>query len=117
MSRVWIDVVIKNPDMGRSVSLKALINTDATLTVVPRKIVEKLKLPLIGKRAVATAKGVAEFDECLGILEIMGRKAFSHMLVSDEIDVVLIGTVALETLGFEIDPVTGKLKEAKIYLL
>jgi predicted aspartyl protease len=39
------------------------------------------------------------------------------MLVSDEIDVALIGTVALEILGFEIDPVIGKLKEAKIYLL
>jgi predicted aspartyl protease len=72
---------------------------------------------LIGKRVVATTKDVAEFDECLGVIEIMSRKAFSHMLVSDEIDVMLIGTVALEILGFEIDPVTGKLKEAKIYLL
>ena len=109
--------MIKNPDMRRSVSLKAFVDTGATLTVVPRKIVEELNLPLIGKRVVTTAKGVAELDECLGVIEIMGRKAFSHMLVSDEIDVVLIGTVALETLGFEIDPVTGKLKEAKIYLL
>jgi len=50
MSRVWIDVVIKSPDMGRSVSLKALVNTGATLTMVPRKIVKKLKLPLIGKK-------------------------------------------------------------------
>jgi len=32
------------------------------------------------------------------------------MLVSDEIDVVLIGTVALEILGFEIDPATEELK-------
>jgi clan AA aspartic protease len=103
--------------MGKSMSLKALIDTGATLTVVPRKIVEELKLPLIGKRVAATAKGVAEFDERLGVIEIMGRKAYSHMLVSDEIDVVLIGTVTLEILGFEIDPVTGKLKEAKIYLL
>jgi clan AA aspartic protease len=103
--------------MGKSMSLKALVDTGATLTVVPRKIVEELKLPLIGKRVTTTAKSVAEFDECLGVIEIMGRKAYSHMLVSDEIDVVLIGTVALEILGFEIDPVTGKLKEAKIYLL
>jgi predicted aspartyl protease len=72
---------------------------------------------LIGKRVVTTAKGVAEFDECLGVIEIMGRRAYLHMLVSDEIDVVLIGTVTLEILSFEIDPVTGKLKEAKIYLL
>jgi len=98
-------------------SLKALVDTGATLTVVPRKIVEELNLPLIGKRVVATAKGVAEFDECLGVIEIMGRKAYSHMLVSDEIDIVLIDTVTLEILGFEIDPVTGKLKEARIFLL
>jgi clan AA aspartic protease len=103
--------------MGKSMSLKALVDTGATLTVVPRKIVKELNLLLIGKRVATTAKSVAEFDECLGVIEIMGRKAYSHMLVSDEIDVALIGTVALETLGFEIDPVTGKLKEAKIYLL
>jgi predicted aspartyl protease len=30
---------------------------------------------------------------------------------------VLIGTVTLETLGLEVDPVTGELKEAKAYLL
>jgi predicted aspartyl protease len=72
---------------------------------------------LIRKRVVTTAKGVAEFNECLGVIEITGRKAYSHMLVSDETDVVLIGKVALEILGFEVDPVTGKLKEAKIYLL
>jgi clan AA aspartic protease len=114
---VWIDIVIKNPDTERSASLKALVDTGATLTVVPRKIVGELKLPLIGKRVVATAKDVAEFDEYLSVIEIMGRKAYLHMLVSDEIDVVLIGRVALEILGFEIDPVTKKLKEAKIYLL
>jgi predicted aspartyl protease len=76
MSRVWIDVVIKSPDMGRSVSLKALVNTGATLTVAPRKIVEKLKLPMIRKRIVATSRGVAEFDECLDVTEIMSRKAY-----------------------------------------
>jgi predicted aspartyl protease len=30
---------------------------------------------------------------------------------------VLIGAVALETLGLEVDPVAGELKEAKTYLL
>jgi predicted aspartyl protease len=72
---------------------------------------------VIGRRRVATAKGTAELDDRVGVVKVMGRKAYVQMLVSDEIDVVLIGTVALETLGFEIDPVTGKLKEAKIYLL
>jgi predicted aspartyl protease len=39
------------------------------------------------------------------------------MLVSDDIDVVLIGAVTLETLGLEVDPVTRRLKEATMYLL
>jgi predicted aspartyl protease len=85
--------------------------------VVPRKIAVELQLPVIGRRGVATAKGVAELDECIGIVEVMGRKAYSHILVSDNVDIVLIGAVTLETLGFEVDPVTGKLREAKTYLL
>jgi len=117
MGHVWADIAIRNPSTEKGVSLKALVDTGATITLVPRRIAEELQFPLIGKRNVTTTKGVAEFDECLGIIEIMGRKAYSHILVSDEIEVVLVGTVVLETLGFEVDPITGKLKEAKIFVL
>jgi predicted aspartyl protease len=47
----------------------------------------------------------------------MDRKAYSHILVSDDIDVTLIGATTLETLGLEVDSVTGRLKESKTYLL
>jgi clan AA aspartic protease len=103
--------------MNRSASIKAFVDTGATFTLVPRRIADELQLPLIGKKSVTTAKGIAEFDECLGVVEIMGRKAYSHILVSDDVEFVLVGTVALETLGFEVDPVTGELKEARIFLL
>jgi len=72
---------------------------------------------VIGRRRVATAKGVTELDECIGIVETMNRKAYSHILVSDDIDVALIDAVTLETMGLEVDPVTGRLKESKTYLL
>jgi aspartyl protease family protein len=70
---------------------------------------------VIGRRS--TAKGAAEFDECVGVVEVMGKKAYTHILVSDDIEIVLIGATALETLGLEVDPVTGRLKEAATYLL
>jgi clan AA aspartic protease len=117
MGLVWVDAVIKSPFTGRAVAVKALVDTGATLTVVPRRIAEELQLLMIGRRSVATAKGVAELDECLGVVEVMGRKAYTHILVSDDVDVVLLGAVTLETLGFEVDPVTGELREAKTYLL
>jgi aspartyl protease family protein len=117
VGHVWVDVVIGNPFTGRSVSTRALVDTGATYSVVPRRVFEELKLPVIGRRSVVTARGSVELDECLGVVEVMGRRAYTHILVSEEVDTPLIGTVTLETLGFEVDPLTGKLKEAKIFLL
>jgi hypothetical protein len=45
-----------------------------------------------------------------GIVEFMDRKAYSHILVLGDIDVALINVATLETMGLEIDLVTGKLK-------
>ena len=117
MSLTRIGTVIKNPFAGKAITTKALVDTGATLTVVPRRIAEELQLPVIGRRRVVTAKGAAELDECVGVVEVMGRKAYVHMLVSDDVDIVLIGATTLETLGLEVDITTGKLKEATTYLL
>jgi len=109
--------VVRNPDTGRHAAAKALVDTGATLTVVPRRIAEELQLPTIDRRRVATAKGATELDECVGVVEVMGRRAYTHILASDDIDVVLIGATTLEILGLEVDPAAGKLKEAATYLL
>jgi len=117
VGRVWVDAVIGNPFTGRSVSARAFIDTGATYSVIPRRVFVELQLPVIGRRIVVTARGSVELDECLGVVEVMGRRAYSHILVSEDVDTPLIGTVTLETLGFEVDPITGRLKEAKIFLL
>jgi len=39
---VWVDVVLKNLFTGKSVSVKAIVDTGAILTVVPRRIAEEL---------------------------------------------------------------------------
>ena len=57
MSLTLIGTVIKNPLTDKAITTKALIDTGATLTVLPRKIAEELQLPVIGRRRVATAKG------------------------------------------------------------
>jgi len=113
----WVKAVIRNPNTGRHLSVKALVDTGATLTVVPKGIAEELRLPAIGRRRVATAKGTAELDECIGIVEVMGRRAYTHILVSNDVDIVLIGVATLEILGLEVDLTTGKLKEAMTYIL
>jgi aspartyl protease family protein len=114
MGLTWVEAVIKNPNTDRHATAKALVNTAATLTVLPRRIAEGLQLPVIGRRS--TAKGAAELDECVGVVEVMGRKAYTHMLASNDLGIVQVGATTPK-LGFEVDPVTGKLKEAATYLL
>jgi len=117
MSLTRIGTVIKNPFAGKAITTKAPVDTGNILTAVPRRAADELQLPVIGRRRVAAAKGTTELDECIGIVEVMGRKAYTHMLVSNDVDIVLIGAITLETLRLEADTTTGKLKEATTYLL
>jgi aspartyl protease family protein len=91
MGLALIDAVIRSPFTDRAVAVKALAGTGIILTVVPRRVADELQLPVIGRRRIATAKGVTELDECIGVVEVMGRKAYTHILVSDDVDTVLIG--------------------------
>ena len=104
--------MIKNPNTDRHATAKALVDTAATLTVLPRRIAEGLQLPVIGRRRVATAKGAAELDECVGVVEVMGRKAYTHMLASNDLGIVLVGATTLE-LGFDVDPAAGSLRKPR----
>jgi len=45
MGHVWADIAIRSPSTEKGVSLKALVDTGATLTLAPRRIAEDLQLP------------------------------------------------------------------------
>jgi clan AA aspartic protease len=117
MGYVWVDAIIKNPFTGKSASAKALVNTGATLTVIPRRIADELALPVIGRSPVQTARGVAELEARFGVVGIMGEETPARILVSDELNTVIIGITVLEQLGLEVDPVTGKIKKTRLLLL
>ena len=64
-----------------------------------------------------TARGVSELEVRYGFVEIMGEEMPARILVSDEVEDVLIGLTVLELLGLEVDPITGKLKKTALLLL
>lgn len=86
MSLTRIGTVIRNPFTGKAITAKAPVDTGNILTAVPRRAADELQLPVIGRRRVVTAKGTAELDECVGVVEVMGRKAYVHMLVLNDVD-------------------------------
>ncbi|AGT35950.1 hypothetical protein N186_08060 [Thermofilum adornatum] len=114
---VGVEAVVRNPFTGRGAPVRALVDAGAMDTVISRKIAGELELPVTGKSVVLTARGSMELDECIGVLEVMGKRRAVPMLVSDEMDFALLGVTTLELLRLEVDPTTGKLKESVAFLL
>ena len=95
---------------------KALVDTGATLTVLPRKVAGELLVKPDTRAKVLTAAGPLEVESGEVVIGIMGRSSTVRIVISDIIDKVLVGVVALETLGLTVDPQTGSVKEGS-YLL
>jgi len=107
---------IGNVDGKKVVEVDALVDTGATLTVVPRRLAEELGLRATGKATVATASGVVELEKTRIWVELEGKGEVVPALVSDVSYLVLIGATTLEVLGLQVDPISGKLKKRTILL-
>jgi len=117
MGHVWVNAKLINPITGRGIETKALVDTGATFTVIPRHIYEELGLRTVGKRRVKTASGYVDMDESFALVEVGNKRGVSPVLVSNELNEVLIGVITLEALGLTVDPTTGGLRETEILML
>ncbi len=116
MGHVWVDARFCNLDRSRCIDARALIDTGATLSVIPKHLADEIKLKPSRIDKVQTAAGFVEIMRAPAIIVIQGRETVTEVWVSDIIDKPLIGTTTLELLGFEVDPRTGKLREAPLLL-
>ncbi|MGC8999154.1 MAG: aspartyl protease family protein [Candidatus Bathyarchaeia archaeon] len=116
MGHVWVKVKIGDENLTRFVEVDALVDTGATLTIIPRKMALDLNLRLTGKSTVETGAGRLELERSRVWIELEGRSEVVPALISDVIDKVLIGVTTLEVLGLQVDPLTGKLREWTLLL-
>jgi clan AA aspartic protease len=111
MGHVWVRARVGDESGSKSAEVEALVDTGATLTVIPRRLAEELGLRVTGRTEVETAAGRIMLERTRVRLELEGREELVPALISDVIDKVLIGVTALEVLGLQVDPLTGRLKE------
>jgi len=115
MGHVWVKARIGDPGR-RIVEVDALVDTGATLTVVPRRLADELELEVTGRVPVMTAGGRVELERTRVWIELEGKEGIVPAVISDVIDRVLIGVTTLEILGLQVDPITGRLREWTILL-
>jgi len=95
----------------KKVDLEALVDTGATFPALPIDKVEEIDLPIIGEREAEVATGRERIKLALGVVQIEERTAGSYIMVRPKGTTPLIGVVALEQMGYKVDPTTGKLIE------
>ena len=93
----------------RKVDLEALVDTGASFPALPDNLVEDLGLPIMGEGEAEVAAGKEKVRLVAGVAQIEDRTAISYMMVRPKGMTPLIGVVALEQMGFKVDPTTGKL--------
>ncbi len=116
MGHVEVMVGLSNPQAGTKTDEKGLVDTGATLSVLPRKLAVSLQLSITAQSKAMTAGGPVSIDLSDVHVEIAGKKAMVRVAISDVVDRLLIGVTTLETLGLTVDPLVGQLKES-YYLL
>lgn len=95
-----------DPTAIRSVEMEGLVDTGATMLVLPADVVERLGVAIEGHRTVKCANGtIAKVPRATGVrIEILGRDMTCDALVEAAGTTALIGQIPLEGLDLVVDP-------------
>ena len=118
MGFIYIDVEVANPAAPEvKGSVRVLVDTGATLSVLPSSLLNRLGILPIERRRFRGFGGVVE--RTIGNVNMTYQDSTSGATVifGSERDTPVMGVTALETLGFEVDPVGEKLNRVEMLLL
>ena len=112
MGETYVTATIKNPaDRERAWKGEFLVDTGAHDTFVPRKHLEAIGLEPEGMKSYLLADGsTVQMEVVEARVETMGRFGGLNVVFGRDDSQPLLGVIALETLGAEVDPINERLK-------
>jgi clan AA aspartic protease len=95
-------------DPTKKKEVEAVIDTGATMLVLPQDVVDELGLRRIGERKVRYANNQVQLKPVYRgvILELKGRDGIFDVLAEVEGSEPLVGQIVLEALDLIVDPIT-----------
>ncbi|HTF24153.1 MAG TPA: aspartyl protease family protein [Candidatus Limnocylindria bacterium] len=95
---------------GRTEEISLLVDTGATLSWIPRGVLQKLGVTAFSRLLFSLADGRRlERDFTAVLVTFDGRKAPVQVAFGEPGEEAVLGATALEGLGFMVDPVAKKL--------
>ena len=100
------------PEQVRSLEIEALVDTRATMLILPADVVARLGLKEQGRRRVVYADGHEDEIPWVGgvRLTLLGREMIASALVVPAGTTALIGQIPLEELDLIVDPKSRALR-------
>ena len=119
MGAIYVDVTIRNPaDPQRSWTGKFLVDTGVFDSFVPRSHLEVIGLEPGGLREYVLADGKpVALDITIAEIEFKGEVVGGTIVYGDAGTEPVLGSTALDSGGFEVDPRNGELKRLPAVLL
>ena len=111
MGQFSVKVVVSHPsDPSRAAEIELVVDAGATLSWVPREVVEPLGVPRLRRRSFLLADGrTIERETATAIIRLDGSEAGVTVVLAEPGDGHLLGATTLETLGFGVDPINQRL--------
>jgi|SRR3989344_3101287 len=119
MGIVYIKATIRNlRDERKKAESEFLVDTGAQYTLVPKEIVNKLKLKPIREQEFILADGeVVKRKLADAYIQIDGREGSTTVILGEKKDSALLGTITLEQMGLIVDPFSRELRPIKAMLV
>jgi len=106
-----VSVIVANPGAPeRSATISLLVDTGATLSWLPRHLLESLGVSPVSRLAFVLADGRRLEREVGGVLLTLDKRTLPiPVAFAEPGEEAVLGATALEALGFAVDPVEKKL--------
>ncbi len=118
MGYIYVDVEVSHvssPDVTENVTV--LVDTGAILSVLPASMLDRLGVMREGRRRFLGFGGQVARDTGFVRMRYEGTATGVNVVFGAEDDPPIMGVTALESLGYEADPVNGRLNRVDLLML
>ncbi len=118
MGLLQVEVEILKAQDGPSRRLALLVDTGASLSVIPREVLESLGIRPEDQEAFELADGRIMI-RAVGpaVVRFRGKAAGTQVIFGEPEDEPVLGVTTLEELGLQVDTRTGRLEKARRLLV
>ncbi|MEM2448664.1 MAG: hypothetical protein QXT14_06930, partial [Candidatus Bathyarchaeia archaeon] len=119
MGFTYVKVRVVNPvNPTRSEDVELLVDSSAIFTSIPGEVLKSLGLKPVDRERLRVYGGaVVERDIGWALIEYGGKRRVVPVIFGEKDDASILGATSLESLGFQVDPVTKKLKPAEFLMI